>query len=599
MTVRALGGLLVFNLFVLGVGAGLLWGIRGWRWWIDLVRLAGVAYLLGLASLMILLTFEMVVGIPLGVATVVVSGVVLAVVGILVGRARGHSLPALGQARRLPGLTLFAALFVAGIVVYLEALVRADRLAGIVREWDGWAFWMPRAESIYFFGRLEPEFVETLAQPSGYPPGLSTIQASTFHAMGSADTASVHVQYWFLAVAFVAAVAGLLARRVHHAILFPLLLLLLVAPSLLERVTTVYADVPLGYLIGVAALLFVLWLEDRKTWQLAAATILLAGAMLTKREGLLFAACVLLAALAASWSERGRLWPRLVGAGVVAFALTLPWRIWFTAHGLRSDAPDSGYLGAFDHLDRIWPSLELVVTTLFDRDLWRLVPFVAVAAIVLALAARAWNVAVFAGAFTALAIAGATWAIWANPTLTITQDDAGNPIVRITGTTILTLGILAPLLLQRAWSARKGDPNATSHGIRLGPDALIWRSRAAWAIVALGVLSHPGSMLVGYSGSGLPGGAPRYPGAADCVAAPASGRSVRVVVGYADSYLEADAIRGRALEAGLPVAEVEQDGCGRLRVFVDDVPTVDASQALVTDAQAAGLEPTLELDPND
>ena len=48
MTLRAIGGLLVFNLFILGVGAGVLWGIRGWRWWTELVRLIGVAYFLGL-----------------------------------------------------------------------------------------------------------------------------------------------------------------------------------------------------------------------------------------------------------------------------------------------------------------------------------------------------------------------------------------------------------------------------------------------------------------------------------------------------------------------------------------------------------------------
>ena len=66
VTLRAIGGLLVFNLFIVGVGAGVLWGVRGWRWWTDFVRLIGVAYFLGLSALMIVTTLELVIGIPVG-----------------------------------------------------------------------------------------------------------------------------------------------------------------------------------------------------------------------------------------------------------------------------------------------------------------------------------------------------------------------------------------------------------------------------------------------------------------------------------------------------------------------------------------------------
>ena len=51
MTVRAIAGLVALNLFVLAVGAGVLFGLRGWRAWSELLRLAGVAYLLGVSSL--------------------------------------------------------------------------------------------------------------------------------------------------------------------------------------------------------------------------------------------------------------------------------------------------------------------------------------------------------------------------------------------------------------------------------------------------------------------------------------------------------------------------------------------------------------------
>jgi hypothetical protein len=595
MTLRAIGGLLVFNLLILGVGAGVFWGARGWRWWTDFVRLIGLAYFVGLSALMILVMFELVMGIPVGPTTMLLSGAGLVVVGVLVGRLRGFTAPGLRPPGwRFPRISVFVALFVAGIVVYFEALFRADRLAGVAREWDSWANWLPKSKALYLSGRLDIEFLMLLPQLPSYPPGPATIQAGAFHAMGSADTVTLHVQYWFFAVGFAVAVIGLLAQRVHHAILFPVLLTLLVAPSLVDWITTVYADLPLGYLIALAALLVILWIEEKESWQLAAATVLLSGAMLTKREGMLFAVCVLLAGFVASFADRRQLWPRLLAAGLIALALVLPWRIWFTAHGLPAVGPDTGYVGVFSSLDRLWRSLELSLTTLFHQDLWHFAPVLAVAAIVLALLGGAWRLSLYAGTLLVAGVAAVTWVLWVNHGLALIHDDWA--IRRLTGTTVLVLAVLTPLLLQRAWSS---EPASRAPAESPGPDALFRPSRVAWGIVLVGVFSHPGSMLVGYSGSGLPGGLPSFPGPASCVSGPVAGENVRVVVGYADSYPEANAMRSRAVAAGLVGAEVVQDGCGRLRVFVDDVPTAAASDTLSADARAAGLEPTLEMDPDD
>ena len=70
-----------------------------------------------------------------------------------------------------------------------------------------------------------------------------------------------------------------------------------------------------------------LWLDERKSWQLAAAAVLLSGAFLTKREGLY-------SELASSLPRaprpgrtaggRGRGWPYF---GAAAFVLALPWRV--------------------------------------------------------------------------------------------------------------------------------------------------------------------------------------------------------------------------------------------------------------------------------
>jgi hypothetical protein len=566
VTPSAIAGLVVLNLFFLLVGAGVLWGIRGWRWWTDLLRLVGLAYLLGVASFMLLMTLELTLGIPVTGATIVVDGLLLVASGIGYRRYRGATRPRLApDGWRFPRLTVFVALFIAGIAVYLEGMFRSERLAGVVNEFDSWAFWMPKAEWIYAFGRLDRGVFALLPNPA-YPIGLSSIQAAAFHALGSTDTTSLHSQYWFLMAGFVAAAAGLLVGRVQATILVPGLLAVLVAPSLVAREMTTYADVPLGYLVAIATLLVAFWVVERHPWQLGCAALLLAAGMSTKREGALFAASVISAALAATAADGKRSWRPLLLTGGAAVTLTLPWRIWFTAEGLPSDAPSTGYLGSLGQPGRVWPSLSLVVRTLFDQGLWPFVAAVAIAAVVLAALARAWRLAAYAAVFVGAAVLACAWAIWSNTSLSFSEDDSLNPIVRLTGTTILSVAVLTPLLLQEAWN---GSLSETSRPRRAspGPDALVWRSLAAWAIVVVGVLSHPGSMLLGYSRSGLPGGAPVFPTHADCVAhtpADAAGR----LVGYADSYPEAFELRRRALDDGLANVRVRRDDCGRVRVFV-------------------------------
>ena len=594
MTVRALGGLLVLNLFVLGVGAGVLWGVRGWRWWTDFVRLAGVAYFLGLSALTILTMYELVLGIPVNPVTGLLTGAGLVAAGILVGRRRGFVMPGLRPPGwRFPGISLFAALFVAGIVVYFEALFRAERLAGAARVWDSWANWLPKSKALYASGRLDLEFLALVPQLPSYPPGPASLQAGAFHAMGSADAVTLHVQYWFVAALFLAAVVGLLARRVRPAILFPVLLAFLVAPYLLDWLTTVYADLPMGYFVALAALLLILWLEERKRWQLTAATVLFAGAMLTKREGMVFVACVLVAALVASLADRRRSWRALLAAGLVAGALVVPWTIWTAVHDLSAAGKDTGFV-LFSSLDRVWPSVEVSVRSAFHAGLWHFAPLLAVAAIVLALLAGAWRLSLFAGTFLVVGVAAVTWLVWSNLGLSPVHSDWA--IRRFTGTVFLVLAVLTPLLLQRAWSS---EPPSGAVGAVPGPDVLFRSSWAAWAVVLVGVLSHPGSALVGYSGSGLPGGWPSFPGTAGCDVPPVDGANVRLVVGYADSYPEAVALRDRARGVGLTGVEASQDGCGHLRVYVDDLPTMAAAEGLLVEAQAAGLSPTLELDPDD
>lgn len=597
MTLRAIAGLVVLHLFILGVGAGVLWGLRGWKAWVELLRLAGVAYLLGVASLMILLTVSLVVGLPFGPPLVLGCGLGPVAGGILLGRRKRRRLPPLRtRARRFRGPSVVSAVFIAAVVVYFEAFFRSERLAELY-DWDAWFTWTVKAKTLYHFGGMEEWVFGTAAHSGGvltsYPPGFPAVQAASFHAMGSADVVTLNLNYWFLTLGFATAVAGLLAPRVRSVILLPVLLLMLVLPGLTGIPVPGGADRPLAYLIATAALLVVLWLDERRAWQLAAATVLLGGAFLTKREGLLLGACVLVGALAATWSDRRSACPRLGATGIAAFALALPWRIWVGTQDFPDEGLETGVVATLENTGRAWPSLELALRAMFGYDFWLVLPAVAVVAALLGLVGGARRPAVFTLAFLAVAVAANTWITWSQTFFGLTLDYSLNPATRFMVTPVLTVAAVTPLLLERAWTSASGE-RASPRLPRSPRSALL-----SWAIIGFAVLAYPASMLAGVSSLRLPGGLPSFPTRDECIRAPVEGEAVRVVLGYERSYVDANALRERGRAAGLGTADVARDGCGRLRVFVDGVPSIGAGEALAGEAREAGLEPTLEHDPRE
>ncbi len=183
------------------------------------------------------------------------------------------------------GLALMAAAFAALIVVYLEALFRAGRLAGLYA-WDAWAFWVPKAKMIYFFGGLDDAVLQRAARIRRYPPlrpGTRGLRVP-LHGLGGRRHPAPPVLV----------LPRRLRRRrrrdcwrraVPQLLLWPFLLLVLVAPRVVGRTLEPQADFLLDYLFALAALLVALWLLERRAWQLASATLFLGAAMLTKREG--------------------------------------------------------------------------------------------------------------------------------------------------------------------------------------------------------------------------------------------------------------------------------------------------------------------------
>jgi hypothetical protein len=359
---------------------------------------------------------------------------------------------------RARGMGVVSVVFGVLVVVYLEALFRAGRLAGL-SAWDAWSFWVPKAKAIYFFGGLDEQFFRELANPT-YPPLLPALDAAAFHLMGSADVVTLHLQFWFFACGFVAAVASLLAPRVTPYALWPCLLLALVAPRIVGHNLDAQADFLLDYLFALAALLIALWLVDREPWLLIAASMLMTASVLTKREGQLFVACILVAGAVASRRDWRSAWPRLAASAAPPIAATATWHAWYASRHLTGELPTGGAFDLFDNLDRGWPALHAVIGTVFDYELWLVVvPLVGVG-VGLAYLAGARTLPTYALALYALVIAGLTWVLWSFTELELpfVQDESVNPIVRLSASLVVVSAGILPLLLDAAWRGTDAAP---------------------------------------------------------------------------------------------------------------------------------------------
>ncbi|MDQ3671154.1 MAG: hypothetical protein M3364_01770 [Actinomycetota bacterium] len=108
-----------------------------------------------------------------------------------------------------------------------------------------------------------------------------------------------------------------------------------------------------------------------------------------------------------------------------------------------------------------------------------------------------------------------------------------------------------------------------------------------WLVVAVAALGYPLTVLA-------VSGAPDFPSRDDCVVAPTGEGEYRVVFGYRDSELEALELRDSALAVGFEGTEIMRDGCGRVRVAVDDIPSREVGEEVIRQARTVDLDPTLE-----
>lgn len=405
-------GLAALDVVILVLGYELLVALGVVRSVRRALRFVGLAFLSGWSLLGIALSLALSVGLDADLAVVLtVAAAGLAVCLALRPRVRVLVLPSrrpegpAATAVALAGATLVTATAISAVAESLRALTDMS--------YDVWSFWLPKAETIYYFGGLDTGLggFTTYANPE-YPPLVPALNAASFHFLGGVYPWVLSLQQSILFIAFVGSVAALSAR-VPRWILWPLLALLALAPQVWGQLFTLMPDQTLAYLLAVAAVCGVLWLEDgRRPW-LWLAVVFLAAAALTKDEGVMLGGLLALALIAADTLRRGR--RAFVTAALLLGPLaTLAWRAWLALHDQPLTAANYSWLDllhpvyAADRIDRLGYASRSMVELLTDPARWSPVLALALPVMIvlaptlreLALAVCAWIVVAFAGLAT-------------------------------------------------------------------------------------------------------------------------------------------------------------------------------------------------------
>jgi Dolichyl-phosphate-mannose-protein mannosyltransferase len=448
----SLGGLLAANVLYLAVGVGLMPLLRIAPTRDDLVRRAGLSYLVGVAATGILAATLALVRIPLGLAELAFVAALVLLLGL-------RRLPQTAAAVHEPTEPLWsrivgaAALLLAGVLLVHAA--RTFRIRPLL-EWDGWAIWAMKARGLYELGGAEsPVFTSESYPPLQHPLWLPSLEAIDFRAMSAFDGTLIHLQLLFLALGFLAAYWTLLRGVASDALLGVVVLAILAAEPVLKQLSTNLADVPLAFLVALGIAALARWVAADERWALVCAALFLGAATLTKSEGALFALAAFAAALP---TARGRLRP-LLWAGLAVALMLLPWRVFVAAHDLPvadydiANLVDPSYLA--DNADRVRPAADGLLSEIFSSDWGLLVPLflVALAAAVLV---RRYALAAYAGTWAILSFGGLLAIYW------ISVVPLELQLVWTADRTIVTIVVggaaLAPLLASR--SPRRSDSGA-------------------------------------------------------------------------------------------------------------------------------------------
>jgi hypothetical protein len=111
--------------------------------------------------------------------------------------------------------------------------------------------------------------------------------------------------------------------------------------------------------------------------------------------------------------------------------------------------------------------------------------------------------------------------------------------------------------------------------------------RALWLVLVVLVLAYPTLVLT-------IDGVPSFPSRDDCARPVQAGSGIDAVFGYFDTEGEAVRVRDRALAVGFEGTELAWNGCGRVRVAVGGIPSLEVGRDFAKQARAIGFHVTLE-----
>jgi hypothetical protein len=438
-----------------------------------LLAASGLAYLVGAASTVLIGIVLVVVGGELNLPLFVVLALLLGGGGaFLAWRRRPAVDPTHQSAVEAAGSAPMRSHKV--LIVVASALLVALLVVGLVdagvrplSDWDSWSIWTRKAVVLTSSGLDAQVFagIPYSFMHQEYPVFLPLFESVYFRAMGGVDEQAVHALIWLMFVACLGSIAYLGSRFTRIWVWFPVVLALAFGTQFHSQLLTAYADVPMGLLAAPAVLCLGLWLRELDWRFLAVGALLLAAVASVKNEGLLLMVVTL--AAAAVVLAAGRDWTllRRLGLAAVGIAVALaPWRIWVSAHDIKSNLPiakglDPSYLS--DHSDRVSPTLKALIPMLESGGLSYIVP-IALALAILAVATRSLRrVAAFyllAGLGT---FASVVWAFVIAPGAIDWQiGTAGNRVIM--GVTFVSLAGLLHLagLLDRHGAA--GDEEAAA-----------------------------------------------------------------------------------------------------------------------------------------
>jgi hypothetical protein len=112
------------------------------------------------------------------------------------------------------------------------------------------------------------------------------------------------------------------------------------------------------------------------------------------------------------------------------------------------------------------------------------------------------------------------------------------------------------------------------------------RAAAAWGVVLLVAVAYPLAVLAG--------GSPRFPSRSECSTPAVEGQPIEAVFGSFDAQRDAEAEQTRARHAGFEGTALESDACGRVKLVIRGIPSLQVGRGLVEEARGAGFEVTLE-----